>query len=76
MFLHKSPHHYNFLYILEFTIYIHYTYIYYRLPIQNHPIHVRYPVQCNYGLWAGEGVVEYWAKVIKSRKYIHVHSPL
>ncbi|XP_060594166.1 large ribosomal subunit protein bL28m-like [Ruditapes philippinarum] len=47
-----------------------------RLPIQNHPIHVRYPVQCNYGLWGGEGVVEYWAKVIKSRKYIHVHSPL
>lgn len=29
-----------------------------RLPVVNHPIQVRYPVQCNKGLWGGEGIVQ------------------
>lgn len=33
-----------------------------RVPVQNHPIHVRYPAQCNKGLWAGEGIVVCYAK--------------
>lgn len=27
-------------------------------PVQNHPVQVRYPVQCNKGLWGGEGIIE------------------
>ena len=33
-------------------------YLSYRKPVQNHPIEVRFPVQCNKGLWGGEGIVE------------------
>lgn len=29
-----------------------------RIPVENHPIEVRYPTQCNKGLWGGEGIVE------------------
>lgn len=29
-----------------------------RVPVENHPIAVRYPVQCNKGLWGGEGIVD------------------
>ncbi|XP_045202986.1 39S ribosomal protein L28, mitochondrial-like [Mercenaria mercenaria] len=39
-----------------------------RLPVQNHPVRVKYPLQCNYGLWAGEGVVQNWSRTIKSKK--------
>lgn len=40
-----------------------------RLPVQNHPIYVKYPVQCNQGLWAGEGIVQCWSRKIRSKKY-------
>lgn len=40
-----------------------------RHPVQNHPVLVKYPVQCNYGLWAGEGIVICWSRKVKSKKY-------
>jgi len=36
-----------------------------RIPVQNHPILVKYPEQCNKGLWAGEGIVFCFVKYIK-----------
>lgn len=42
------------------------------MPVQNHPVRVRYPLQCNYGLWAGEGVVQCWSRNVKSIKHADV----
>ncbi|XP_052278534.1 39S ribosomal protein L28, mitochondrial-like isoform X1 [Dreissena polymorpha] len=36
--------------------------------VQNHPILVKYPVQCNQGLWGGEGVVQCFTKPITGRR--------
>lgn len=36
-----------------------------RKPVQNHPVRVKYPEQCNKGLWAGEGIIMCYMRHIK-----------
>lgn len=41
-------------------------------PVQNVPIPVRYPQQCNEGLWGGEGIVQgFIKKKLKSKNLMH-----
>lgn len=44
-----------------------------RYPNQNHPIEVKYPVQCNQGLWAGEGIVQCWMRYVRGTSAWHLH---
>ncbi|XP_052791410.1 39S ribosomal protein L28, mitochondrial-like [Mya arenaria] len=43
--------------------------------VQNHPIRVRFPEQCNKGLWAGEGVVQCFVKPTTGKRYIDLFMP-
>ncbi|KAL4230369.1 39S ribosomal protein L28 [Mactra antiquata] len=46
-----------------------------RHDVQNHPILVRYPVQCNYGLWGGEGTVQCYLRNVKGQKHTQMMTP-